>query len=214
MLGRISSYFFHATTWAGVRKDVKPGRWCCGPATRKLLWPQDKGGRFWVEGGSIHIQTQQTNGCHISCQYSKGFFVFFFPTPTEWSSLFNIMKPQREPAGLCSGIWHGHRRLQGCALDPSNWLWEQREMDKWETPPEWPDDWGRNEETCSESQSSVEKPGFHSMCLGFRVPRVNAAVLVFALIYSCHSFIAVIALSSFALISIFSLHPIWVVPDG
>lgn len=60
----------------------------------------------------------------------------------------------------------------------------------------------------SQSQSSVEKSGIHSICLGFRVTCVNAAVLVFALGYSCHSFIAVIALSSFALISIFSLHPI------
>lgn len=150
MSGGISSFFFHGTTWGGVRKEVKPGRWCCGPATRRLLWPQDNRGRFWEEGGSVHIQTQHTNGCHILCQYSKVFF--FLSTPTEGSSLFNIMKPQREPAGLCSGIWHHHRWLQGRALDPGNWLWQQREMDKWETPPEWPDGWGRNEETCSVSE--------------------------------------------------------------
>lgn len=215
MLGQSESALtFHASAWAGVRKDVKPGSWCCGPATRRLLWLHDKGGRFWVEGGSVHVQTQQTNWCHISCQYSK----VFFSTPTEGSSLFNIMKPQREPAGLCSSIWRRHQLLQGCTLDPSNWLWQQHETDKWETPPEWPDDWGRNEETCSESQSSVGKVklSFDVLSIfksGFRVTCANASVLVFALGYSCHSTIAVIAFSSFALISISSLHPFWVVPD-
>lgn len=148
---------FHATTWAGIRKDVKAGCRCCGPATLRLLWLGDKGGRFWVEGGSVHIQTQQTHWCHILCQYTK-VFLFFFSTPTEESGLFNIMKPQQEPAGLCSSIWRRRQWLQEHTLDPSNWLWQQREMDKWETPPEWPDDW--NEETCSESQRSVEKSSF------------------------------------------------------
>lgn len=139
------------------RKDMKPGCRCCGPATLRLLWLHGSGAgrtRPHTEGTCTHIQTQRSNWCHISCQYSK---FFLSSTPTKGSSLFNIMKPQREAAGWCRSIWRRHRWLPGHTLDPSNWLWRQREMDKWEAPPEWPDDWGRNKEACWASHGNPEE---------------------------------------------------------
>lgn len=162
---RSSSYFLNA--WPGVRKDMRSGpRW--GPATEPSL-AKAAGSGWRVEASTCcmhtHIQTQETNWCHILCQYTT---FFFLSTPTKRSSLFNIMKPQWEPAGLCSSIWRLHRWLPGHTLDPSNWLWQQREMDKWEAPPEWPEDWGRNEETCSVSRENpVGKVKFECLIFCF-----------------------------------------------
>lgn len=119
-------------------------------------------GSGWRVEASTYKHSRPTGV--TSCASILRFFCFFSSTPTEESGLFNIMKPQQEPAGLCSSIWRRRQWLQEHTLDPSNWLWQQREMDKWETPPEWPDDW--NEETCSESQRSVEKSSFVFLCLG------------------------------------------------
>lgn len=92
---------------------------------------------------------------------------FFSPHPLKEAVcliLWNHSGSQQVYA-VASGVAADY--CKGALLDPSNWLWQQREMDKWETPPEWPDDWGRNEETCSESQSSVGKWSFRSMCFIF-----------------------------------------------
>lgn len=133
------------------------------------FWRRADASTYW---GHMHIQTQRSNWCHISCQYSK---FFLSSTPTKGSSLFNIMKPQREAAGLCRSIWRRHRWLPGRTLDPSNWLWRQREMDKWEAPPEWPDDWGRNEEACWASHGNPgESQGLVFGYSNFRLKRVSA----------------------------------------
>lgn len=123
-------------------------------------------GRRWTrphtEGTCVYKHSGPTG--HISCQYSK--FFSFSSTPTTGSSLFKIMKPQREPAGLCRSIWPRHRRLPGRTLDPSNWLRRQHEMDKWEAPPEWPDGWRRNEEACLVSHESFSVLCFVCPSLG------------------------------------------------
>lgn len=100
---------------------MKLGRRYCGPATLRLLWLHGPGGgwtRPHTEGTCISKHSRPTGVTSLASTVS----FFLSSTPTKGSSLFNIMKPQREAAGLCRSIWRRHRWLPGRTLDPSNWL--------------------------------------------------------------------------------------------
>lgn len=132
--------------------------------TRQVL---EGGGRVHILKAHGHTNTADQLVSHL-VPVQQVFFSFS-STPTTGSSLFKIMKPQREPAGLCRSIWRRHRWLPGRTLDPSNWLRRQHEMDKWEAPPEWPDGWGRNEEACLVSHESFSVTCFVFPSLGWSV---------------------------------------------
>lgn len=89
-----------------------------------------------------HSQTNWTKcqSCFPTvCQSSIFFLSRFFPYQVEKAVCLILWWPCWDAAGLCSSIWRHCWCLPVLNLAGNNLVEQQREVDKWGAPPEWPD---------------------------------------------------------------------------